>query len=107
MKFGTGPLTIVTCGVIMAPMNRSRERAFLAKLWEMQAEAGLSDAALARDMGVSHSHVSRAKHDPTRVFGVKFLLGACDRFPELAFFLSRDIPDGIGTMTNGTGKGAA
>lgn len=88
-------------------MNQSREHAFLTKLWELQAEAGLSDAALAREMGVSHSHVSRAKHDPTRTFGVKFLLGACDRFPDLALFLFHNMPIGTGNMTVGTDEGAA
>ena len=67
-------------------------QAFLQRLWELQAEAGLSDPALAREMGVNQSHVWRAKHDPTRTFGVKFLLGACSRFPELRFVLSGDIP---------------
>ena len=72
--------------------NAARMQAFLTRLWELQATAGLTDTALAREMGVNYSHVWRAKHDPSRMFGAKFILGACSRFPELGFVLSGDIP---------------
>lgn len=73
-------------------MNRPREQAFLTRLWELQAEAGLSDTALARELGVNQSHIWRAKNDPSRTFGIKFALGACDRFPELRDFLFGEMP---------------
>lgn len=85
-------MTIGTGGCTLEGMSDPRERAFLGRLWELQADAGLTDSALAREMGVNHSHVWRAKHDPTRTFGMKFLLGACDRFPELRFYLFAESP---------------
>jgi hypothetical protein len=72
--------------------NAARMQAFLTRLWELQDKAGLTDTALAREMGVNYSHVWRAKNDPYRPGGAKFILGACSRFPELSFVLSGDIP---------------
>lgn len=93
--------------VYTRPMNRPREQAFLTRLWELQAEAGLTDAALARELGVNQSHIWRAKNDPTRTFGIKFALGACDRFPELRTLLFGNVPIGQSNMTVGTNEGAA
>lgn len=84
-----------------AMQQQGREQTVLRRLWELQADAGLSDSALARRIGVDQSNVSRAKHgadNPDRSVSVKFLLGACDTFPELVFLLFPDLHARTGTM---------
>lgn len=87
--------------------HRTREQAFLARLWELQAEAALNDAALARVVGVSSSNISRAKRRAHQTVSVKFMLAACDRFPELVFLLFPDLRIRNGSDQIRIGKGAA
>ena len=70
---------------------QARMQGFLSRLWTLQADAGLSDAELARKMGVDQALVSRAKHPGTKSVGSKFLLGAGSVFPELGFLLFPDL----------------
>ncbi len=87
-------------------MSTTREGAFLARLWELQAAAGKSDADLARAMGVDQSLISRVRRTDPPTFGIKFALGACEVFPELRFFLFPNIPiltDAVSIDTNGEG----
>lgn len=77
------------------------KRAFLERLWQAQSEAGLSDAALAREIGVQHSTVWRAKYDPIRTFGLDFAIAACRRFPELGSLLLGDSPVGQNVAPTG------
>lgn len=71
--------------------TEARMQAFLTRLWELQAEAGLTDAELARKMGVDPALICRAKRDTTRTVGSKFLLGAGSVFTELGFVLFPDL----------------
>jgi hypothetical protein len=72
----------------MATMQQQgRARAVLDRLWMIQAEQQLNDAALARLLRVAQSNVSRAKRENGRGVSVRFLLSACDQFPELVFLL--------------------
>ena len=66
-------------------------QAFLQRLWDLQARASLSDAALAREMGVDQALISRAKRGPAKTVGIKFILGATDRFPELRRLLFPEV----------------
>jgi hypothetical protein len=67
--------------------EQGREQAVLDRLWQIQDEQQLTDAALARLLRVAQSNVSRAKREDGRGVSIKFLLSACDRFPELVFLL--------------------
>ncbi len=67
--------------------------AFLARLWELQAEQGLSGSALARDLGVSPGYISRMKRGARgHRLSLNFAHRATQRFPELALFLTSDLP---------------
>lgn len=79
----------------MGVMNSERKRAFLERLWDLQTEAGLSDAALARELGVRQSAICRAKQAIDRTFGLDFAMRAGDRFPELRALLFTESPIGI------------
>lgn len=71
--------------------TEARMQTFLARLWELQADAGLTDADLARQMGVDQALISRAKRDHPKTVGSKFLLRAGTVFPELGFLLFPDL----------------
>jgi hypothetical protein len=78
--------------------EQGREQAVLNRLWQIQGEQQLTDAALARLLRVAPSNVSRAKRLDQRGVSIKFLLSACDRFPELVFLLFpnvRNCTDGV------------
>ncbi len=81
----------------MAGMTEQKDRAFLERLWTLQAEAGLSDSALARDLGVAHSSIWRLKCG-NRHLGLQIVKAACARFPELRDVLFSDLPEITGTM---------
>lgn len=67
--------------------------AFLARLWELQAEHGLTGAALARELGISEPYLSRLKRGIRgQRLSVNFVHRAVQRFPELAFFLTSGLP---------------
>lgn len=67
----------------------------------------MNDAALAREIGVAQSSISRARNDPARTFGIDFALRACDRFPELRFILFGDFPVRHNDAPMGKAEGAA
>lgn len=88
MKILNSWLTILKSWCRIVGMDtEARTLAFLQRLWELQAEAGLTDAVLARRMGVDQALVCRAKRDKPRTVGSKFLLGAGSVFPELGLLL--------------------
>lgn len=87
--------------------QQGREQAVLTRLWELQAEAGLSDAALARALMVAQSNVSRAKREADRSVSVKFLISACDAFPELVFLLFPNLHQCTTPVRKCTTEGAA
>ena len=92
----------------MAVMQHTeREQAILRRLWELQADAGLSDAALARRLGVAQSNISRAKRCLNQSVSVKFLLGACSAFPALAFVVFPELQINTDNVHDCTDKGAA
>lgn len=89
-----------------SPMSTTREATFLKRLSELQQDAGMTDADLARAMGVDQSLISRVKRSDPPTFGIKFALGACDRFPELRFLLFPDVPiltSDVPVLTDGEG----
>lgn len=67
-------------------------RQFLARLWELQADAGLSDAALARRLEVHRTYISHMKSGRKgRRLTMDFALRAIREFPPLAVFLTPEI----------------
>ncbi len=92
MKIGRLGLTIIKSARTIGSMDQeTRMQAVLTRLWELQAEAGLSDADLARRMNVDQALISRTKRRRAKTFGMKFFLGAVEVFPELGFLLSSDL----------------
>ncbi len=78
-------------------MSEETTQQFLQRLWELQAEAGLSNAALARVLGVSPSyihHLRRGRPGRGRRIGLNVALAAASAFPELRIFLSTELPVG-------------
>lgn len=75
-------------------MSEETTRAFLARLWEIQEQRGIRNAELARMLGISPSYVRRLKTrgDRVRRLGFSIALAAVREFPELAFFLTADLP---------------
>lgn len=75
-------------------MTEETTRAFLRRLWELQAERGLRNADLARALGISASYVSRLKSRPRVMrLGYAIALAAVREFPELGIFLRSDLPE--------------
>jgi transcriptional regulator with XRE-family HTH domain len=69
-------------------VSDDRHTTFLARLWELQAEAGLSDSALAEQLGVSQSYVSRLRSgDRGQRLTINIVGRAVHVFRELASFL--------------------
>lgn len=64
---------------------------FLSGLWRLQAERGLTDAALSRQLGVNQSTVHRLKNEPERRPGLRLALTIVREYPELAPFLGGDL----------------
>lgn len=68
---------------------------FTALLWGLQAEAGMSNAELARHLGVTQSFLSRLRsgdRGKDKAIRLDLALRAAALFPELALFLSEIIP---------------
>ncbi len=66
-------------------MSKEVTLAFLKRLWELQAEAGMSNAEVARILGCSPSYIRHMKAGRN----------AAQRFPELrSFFLPSELPVG-------------
>lgn len=63
---------------------------FLARLWELQAAAKLSNVALARRLGVSPGYISRLRtgNRPAEGISLSLALRAAEQFPDLRVFLS-------------------
>lgn len=74
-------------------MTEETTRQFLARLWQLQAERSVKDAELARRLGISPSYVRRLKtRTNVRRLGFHIALAAVREFPELALFLTTDLP---------------
>lgn len=69
---------------------------FLTGLWRIAEQRGLSDAALARLLGVGHPYLSRVKSGARGKRGpsLRFTLLVLREFPELAPLLSPDLQIG-------------
>ena len=80
-------------------------RVFLDRLWRLQAEAGLSDPALAKELGVHHTTIYRLKQPGAARFNSKLYNAACARFPELGLAVPCDLPISTGTMRHVTDDG--
>lgn len=76
-----------------ARMDKERERKFLDLLWAEQKKAGLNDFALARELGVAHSTISRLKSND-RHPGIDLLYRAAERFDSIRKFLAIDLLQG-------------
>lgn len=77
-------------------MSTETTRQFLARLWELQADAGLRNADLARALGCSPSYLRHMKagRKGDRI-GLAIALAAVRRFPELnRFLMLADFPTG-------------
>lgn len=76
-------------------MTEETTRQFLARLWELQADAGLKNSELATILGCTPSYIRHMKagRKGSRI-GLNIALAAARRFPELRFFLSSDFPVG-------------
>lgn len=74
-------------------MSEEVTGAFLARLWELQAEAGLNSAELARRLGCHPSYIHHLKAGRRTRIGLDIALNAANLFPELRrFFLSSELP---------------
>jgi hypothetical protein len=74
-------------------MQNALPSALLDELWRIQKRRGLSDAALARTIGIDPSYLSRLKHTDSRNKrpGGRVVLAILTEFPELAPFLGSDV----------------
>lgn len=87
----------------MEDADRAR---FLVRLWEVQAEAGLSGAALARLLNVDPSYIRLLKAGKRTRPSLEVIYTAARQFPELAcFLLPADLPDGHTAVTTVNDKG--
>ena len=78
---------------------------FLAALWRLQDEAGLTNAQLARDLGCKRSYLSRVKAGGRKSnISYEFALRAARRFPELRQLLSPDVLDVTSSVTTISGE---
>lgn len=96
-----------TCCRLVHMQQQGREHILLARLWQIQVEQKLTDAALARVLRVNQSNVSRAKREDERGVSVKFLLSACDQFPELVFLLFPELRKNMHDVRDCMTEGAA
>lgn len=66
---------------------------FLDRLWQLQEQAGLTNAALARLLGCDASYIRHLKAGRRRRLGLNIALAATRRFPELlVFLLTEELP---------------
>ncbi len=76
----------------------------LTRLWQRQAEMGLTNAALATEIGVSESYVSYLRRGLRgRKLGADVYLRVLRRFPDLDLSLPAVAPTGNATMTESKG----
>lgn len=74
-------------------MTEETTREFLRRLWAIQDERRLTNSQLARLLGITPSYVRRLKTRTTvRSIGYRIALAAAREFPELAVFLTSDLP---------------
>lgn len=75
-------------------MSEETTKEFLARLWELQAEAGISNADLARRLGIHPSYVRHMKAGRRgKQIGLDLAVRAATLFPELRrFFLPSELP---------------
>lgn len=68
--------------------HAARMQAFVKRLWELQDATHMTDAQLARRIGIHQAALSRLRNNEGHeTVGTKFLIGACSAFPELGFTL--------------------
>lgn len=86
-------------------MGSELSEVFLQHLWRLQAEAGISDAELARRMGHERSYISRLKSetDKTRNVSLSFAVRAVRLFPELRGVLDSFLPQEVSEFTESLG----
>lgn len=80
---------------------------FLRRLWETQTVRGLNDRNLAFLIGVTPGYISKIKKGSRgRRLSLTFVLRAIAALPELAPFLSNDLPiiTAESTMVNSEGE---
>lgn len=85
-------LTPVPFYATLASMTTETTREFLQRLWALQAEAGVTNAQLARILGCGASYVRHLKAGRRKVIGLRIALAAARRFPELGVFLLAEFP---------------
>ena len=75
-------------------MSEETTREFLARLWELQAEAGIRDVDLARRLGCHPSYIRHMKAGRKgKRIGLDIAVKAATLFPELRrFFLPSELP---------------
>lgn len=76
-------------------MSEEQTRDFLARLWELQRAARMTDKELAGLLGCSVSylsHLRKGRPGRGKRVGLTFVLAAIARFPELSLFLVAELP---------------
>ena len=74
----------------------------LRQLWQLQADEGLSTNALAREIGVSQSYLSRLQTGQRgKRPGLAFQRKVVSRFPSLGLLLPDDLRIGRVSITDG------
>jgi transcriptional regulator with XRE-family HTH domain len=81
--------------------------AFLARLWQLQRVAGLTNAALAERIGVHEATISRLRRGEREQPHLTTLLGAINAFPELAVFVGGDLRQRTTTIPTRKSKEAS
>lgn len=72
-------------------MTEATTTQFLTELWRLQEQRGLTDAEMARLLGISHPYLSRLKTGERKPRSLAIALSMVREFPELAPFLSSDL----------------
>ena len=75
-------------------MSEETTQQFLARLWELQEQAGIKNSALARLLGCSPSYIRHMKagRKGNRI-GLHIALAAARHFPELRILLLAELPE--------------
>lgn len=84
---GNLALTAINSGATMKGMDERTAADFLARLWRLQSDARLSDAALARTLGYDPSYICLLKLGRRSNPSLEFVMAAARRFPPLTGFL--------------------
>jgi transcriptional regulator with XRE-family HTH domain len=88
-------------------MAEATTATFLQELWALQHQRGLTDAALARLLGIGHPYLSRLKTGKRKRVSFDLALAIIREFPDLAPFLSRDLPTSQPILPTCKDEGAA